>query len=273
MTRMIWSEPDKRFFETGLDRGVLYLQPDNPESSPRGYPWNGLTSVDENGAESATAYYIDGRPFLFLPKRKEYTATLTAYTYPDEFMKVMGTQEVTNADGIFLDSQTGLQFGLSYRTRVGNAINGIDHGYKIHLVYNASVSPQGRSYATLSSTVSPSEFSWDIQAVPTRIEGYHASAHITIDTRFIDQDKLEQIETILYGDEDNSPYMPGAQELIDLLSFGGMITITDNGDGTWSAEGSYHNIYMIGDEVFQIDNVDAIDLGDGVYRISTTFPP
>jgi hypothetical protein len=64
--------------------------------------------------------------------------------------------------------------------------------------------------------------------------------------------------------------MPSPQVIFDLLTFGDTIIITDNGDGTWQAEGSYENIYMIGDEIFQIDNVNATLHGDGTYTISST---
>lgn len=262
MTRLTWSAPSDRIFETGLDRGVLY---------PKGrsaVPWNGLTSVDEAGGESATAYYVDGRPFLFLPKPKEYAATIKAYTYPDEFSELMGSVEA--ADGMYLDSQMGDSFDLSYRTIVGDLVRGHERGYKIHLIYNATVTPSGVTYATLSDSINPVEFSWEIQAVPVHIEGYRATAHITIDTRHMDQERLSIIEAHIYGDGTTEASMPTPQFILDTLSFGDAIIITDHGDGTWSAEGSYQNIYMIGDGIFQIDNVNAVDNGDGTYYISST---
>jgi hypothetical protein len=231
-------------------------------------PWNGLTGVDEGGADGASSYYIDGRPFLYLPKPKEYTATLKAYTYPEEFAEIMGVTEA--ADGMYLDSQQGDAFDLSYRTLVGNGIDGIDHGYKIHLVYNATVTPQGASFASLTNSINPIEFTWQIQAVPVPVEGYRPTAHIIIDTRRIDPDKLAAIETLLYGGPYSAPLMPAPQQIFDILSYGDTIIITDNGDGTWSAQGSYQNIYMIGDGIFEIDNANATDHGDGTFTISSS---
>lgn len=231
-------------------------------------PWNGLTSVDENGADSAVSYYIDGRPFLFFPKPKEFQATIKAYTYPDEFAAVMGLVEAT--DGMYLDSQVGDAFDLSYRTLLGDSIQGTDAGYKIHLVYNATVAPQGLTYESASNSINPTDLSWEIQAVPVRIDGYRPTAHVVIDTRHMDATRIAEIEALLYGDDTHAPAMPTPQTVFDLLSFGDAIIITDNGDGTWQAEGSYKNIYLIGDGVFQIDNVDAVDNGDGTFRISTT---
>ena len=258
-----WNKLEDRVIETGLDRGVLYL------TDGRAVPWNGLTSVDENGGESAVAYYLDGRPYLFVPQPKEFSANLKAYTFPDEFSSLMGQLEV--ADGMYLDSQQSDQFHLSYRTIVADSIRGVAGNYKIHVIYNATVTPSTMTYSTITSEVNPVEFSWDIQAVPAYVPGYRATAHITIDTRHMDPNKLALIEAILYGTGNSYPRMPQPSELLDMLGFGEAIIITDNGDGTWTAEGSYQNITV--DEasgLFQIRNVDAVDNGDGTYTISST---
>lgn len=260
--KITWSDPTVRYFETGLDRGVLY-----PQGGPA-VPWNGLTGVDEKGGDGSTAYYVDGRPFLFLPKPKEFQATLSAYTYPDEFAPMMGLVEAT--DGVYLDSQQSDSFDLSYRTLIGNAAVGEQAGYKIHLLYNVTVVPQDASFGTTSDSVNPTEFSWEIQAVPVPVSGYRATAHVTIDTRHMDSTRLAEIETMLYGNPTELDGLPSPQTILDTLSFGDTIIITDNGDGTWTAEGSYKNIYLIGDGIFQIDNVNAVDNLDGTYTISST---
>lgn len=257
-----WGQVEDRQIETGLDHGVLYLK------SGVVVPWNGLTAVEEEGGEGAAEYYVDGRPFLYLPKPKEYKAALKAYTYPDAFSAVIGEVEI--ADGMYLDSQMGDSFNLSYRTKIADSLRGTDAGYKIHLIYNATVVPSARTYGTISNDVNPVEFSWNIQAVPVNVVGYRPTAHITIDTRHMDSIRIAEIEAILYGTVDVPPSMPSPQIIFDLLTFGDTIIITDNGDGTWQAEGSYQNIYMIGDEIFQIDNVNATLHGDGTYTISST---
>jgi hypothetical protein len=260
--RIQWNRVEDRQIETGLDRGVLY--PKNATA----VPWNGLTSVEEEGGEGAAEYYVDGRPFLYLPKPKEFKANVNAYMYPDEFSAIIGEVEV--ADGMYLDSQIGDAFDLSYRTKIVDNIQGENAGYKIHLIYNATVVPSAKTYGTIGDNINPVEFSWAIQAVPVKVDGYRPTAHITIDTRHMDAERLGEIEGLLYGTAEEAAVMPDPQTIFDLLSFGNAIVITDNGDGTWKAEGSYHNIYMIGDEIFQIDNVNATDHGDGTYTISST---
>lgn len=231
-------------------------------------PWDGLTSVEESGGEGARAYYVDGRPFLFLPMPKEYKATLNAYTYPDAFSSIMGLAEVT--DGMYLDSQPGQSFDLAYRTLVGNAAEGQDHGYKIHLVYNATVTPGAVNYETLSDSVNPSTMSWEVQAVPVRVEGFRPTAHIVIDTRHMDENKIRALEDLLYGSETNVAGMPPPQLVFDILNYGDTIIVTDNGDGTFDVEGSYENVYLVGDGEFRVDNVDGQNNGDGTFTISTT---
>lgn len=231
-------------------------------------PWDGLTSVEENGGEAARAYYADGRPFLFLPMPKEFAATLSAYTYPDAFAEIMGLFEAT--DGMYLDSQPGAPFDLCYRTLVGNAVEGQDHAYKLHLVYNATVTPGAVSYETLSDSINPSTMSWEIQAVPVRVEGFRPTAHIVIDTRHMDPSKIQAIEELLYGSPDKRPRMPDPQLVFDILNYGDTIIVTDNGDGTFDVEGSYENVYLLGNGEFRIDNIDGQNNGDGTFTISTT---
>jgi hypothetical protein len=260
--RLEWNRVEDRQIETGVDRGVLYLK------SGRVAPWNGLTSVDEEGGEGAAEYYVDGRPFLYLPKPKEFKATLKAFMYPDEFSVAIGEVEAT--DGMYLDSQIAEAFDLSYRTKIVDGIQGENAGYKIHLIYNATVVPSAKSYGTIGDTINPVEFSWDIQAVPTFVTGFRPTAHITIDTRNMDASRVNAIEEIIYGTPSVPATMPTPQTIFDLLNFGDTIIITDNGDGTWTAEASYLNLYMIGDEIFQIENVNATHHGDGTYTISST---
>jgi len=231
-------------------------------------PWNGMTSVEETSGDSAKAYFVDGRPFLYLPVPKEYKATLNAYMYPDAFSEMMGLAEIT--DGMYLDSQPGQAFDFSYRTLVGNAIQGTDHGYKIHLVYNATVTPGAMNYETLGESINPTTMSWEVQAVPTKVDGYRPTAHIIIDTRHMNPSKIKRIEDMLYGGDNDIPVMPDPQVIFDLLNYGDTIIVTNNGDGTFDVEGSYENVYLLNDGQFRLENIDGEIHADGTFTISTT---
>ena len=85
MSRITWDNTSKRLYETGVKMGVLYpIQSDGAYT--KGVAWNGLTAVTESpsGAE-ATALYADDIKYLNLMSNEEFSATIEAYTYPDEF--------------------------------------------------------------------------------------------------------------------------------------------------------------------------------------------
>ena len=52
MSTLVWDKTGQRFYETGVDHGVLYL-PDSFGAYVDGVAWNGLTTVTEtpSGAE------------------------------------------------------------------------------------------------------------------------------------------------------------------------------------------------------------------------------
>lgn len=257
-----WGLPENKTFEVGLDRGVLYPEGLDP------VPWDGLISVEQTGNDEMIPYYLEGRPYLYFPKPREFEASIKAYTYPDEFSAAMGVPEV--ADGLYLDSQNSEQFGLSYRTLAGDSVSGIDHGYRIHIIYNATVSNESTSFETLGSSINPVEFGWQISAVPVNILGHRPTAHIVIDTRHLDSSKIERIEGILYGDGVNDARLPDPNEVMDILNLSESLVVTDNGDGTWTVEGPYENIEVLPTGYFRISNINSEDRGDGSYTISTT---
>lgn len=212
MPRLTWGAVGERVFEAGVDHGVLYVD------GADGVAWNGLTSVSESssGAE-LSEYYVDGIKYLQLLAAEEFVATIEAYTYPDEFAQCDGTRPVGH--GLFMTQQPRKEFGLSYRTKVGNDVDGIDLGYKIHLVYNALAAPTARPNNTITESVDPFNFSWTISTKPPTFVGYKPTAHMVIDSRDTPSDLLAQIEDILYGSADSDPArLPSVAELIFLFN-------------------------------------------------------
>lgn len=210
MVQLTWNRPGDRHFEAGLDRGVLY-----PDSTT-GVAWNGLTSVKAtpSGGEPRP-YYIDGVKFLNVPSNEEYSGTIEAYTYPDEFEELDGTKALF--PGAFVNQQIRKSFGLCYRTRLGDDINGIDDGYKLHLIYNALAAPSEKSYDTLGDTPEPMAFSWSFTTTPIEVgAGIRPMAHLTIDSRRISPLVLGLIEQTLYGTSYQDPSFMTPQDLITL---------------------------------------------------------
>ena len=127
-----WDDKTKMSFQSGLDRGVLYLQDGTT------VPWNGLTSVntyDEANTE-VESYYVDGLKLLDVSGYGEFEADLSAFTTPKEFDRCVGLGEINQ--GLSVAGQQRESFGLSYRTLVGDSQKGLRRGYKIHLIYGAT---------------------------------------------------------------------------------------------------------------------------------------
>lgn len=192
MAKLLWDQVSERLYEVGLDRGVLYLT-DNT-----GIAWNGLTGLDEDFSEDTTEpQYYDGIKYFDRPLFGDFSASLRAYTYPDEFLEYEGFKFLSN--GIGVDAQDVKRFGLSYRTTVGNDSLGVDLGYKIHIVYNLSTVADTTTYESLTESLNLTEFSWAVTAVPVKLINYRPTAHVILDSRFLPFVKLDLVESILYG--------------------------------------------------------------------------
>lgn len=210
MTRIDWGGVGVRTYETGVDRGVLYVD-NNP-----GVPWTGLVNVNQSQSGGETApRYLDGIKISNRSAPEEFEGTIEAYTYPTEFERCDGTFRIEN--GLRITQQKRKPFGMTYRSKVGNDSVGLDFGYKIHILYNLRADPSDRGYRTLAQEIEPLVFSWKITSRPVYVSGYRPSAHYIIDSRDIPQALLTAIEDILYGNELTEPSLPTPGELVFLF--------------------------------------------------------
>ena len=220
MPKLVWDNIGERFYETGVDHCVLFVQNANG-TYKTGVPWNGITTVTESpsGAD-ANPIYADNIKYVELRSAEEIGGTIEAYTYPDEFAPCDGS--VSPANGVYLGQQKRNPFGLAYRTRIGNDTEYDDHGYKIHIVYNATVSPSERSYQTVNDSPEAISFSWEYTTVKVAVEGYRPVSLITIDSTKADATKLAQLETLLFGGEGESAtsQLPTPAEVLALFGAG-----------------------------------------------------
>lgn len=211
MAEIIWAQVGERFYETGLDRGVLY-----PETGP-GVPWNGLVSVDQDPSGGAVeSYYIDGVKFIDHVNNEDFQASLEAFSAPKEFAASDG--QVSIATGLYATLQPRAGFDLSYRTLVGNDVQGTKYGYKLHLIYNVTAAPTSKSNKTIAKTVDPSLRKWTLYAVPPMVTTYKPTAHLIVDSTVVSPADLTALEDILYGTVSTNPRMPTQSELVALLS-------------------------------------------------------
>ena len=211
MAKLVWDESGKRIYETGVQKGVLYVQ-NELGLYPKGVAWNGLTAVTESpsGAE-ATPLYADDIKYLELRSAEEFGATIEAYTYPEEFEACDGSASL--AKGVSIGQQDRKAFGLCYRTVVGNDVQGNSHGYKLHLIYGAVASPSEKAYATVNDSPEAVTFSWEITTTPVEIEGFKPTASIIIDSTKVDPGKLAELEKKLYGDVSGEAQLPLPSEV------------------------------------------------------------
>lgn len=230
MSKLVWDKVGERFYETGVDHGVLYpIQSDGTYN--KGVAWNGLSSVTESpsGAEPSPIY-ADNIKYLNLMSAEDFGGTIEAYTSPDEFAECDGSVEI--APGVFAGQQNRKLFGLSYRTIIGNDVDSNDYGYKLHLVYGCLASVSEKGYTSVNDSPEAIALSWEFSTTPVEItktiEGktLKPTAILTFDSTRVDADKLAALEEILYGKDPTGsdtndgvePRLPLPDEVIEIMT-------------------------------------------------------
>lgn len=220
MTVLEWDRIGDRFFETGVDRGVLYTV-EGPA-----VPWNGLTNITENNTGEVKSYWLDGVKYLDHYVPGSYSAKLEAFTYPDLLDELTGVAPY--APGVYLHDQKARVFHLSYRTGVGNDLDQ-ELGYKIHIVYNVMAVASSSGVSTIGNTVEPTKMSWDLTGTPPQMFGARPTAHISLHSLKIDPATLATLEASLYGVADipatetseavegADPQLPGMVDLLTMI--------------------------------------------------------
>jgi len=218
MTVLQWDQVGERFYETGVDRGVLYQLDANGEYVD-GVPWNGLTTVTESpsGAES-NKQYADNIIYVNLISAEEFGGTIEAFTYPDEFGQNDGTN--APAPGVSFGQQGRRPFGLVYRTLVGNDSEGQEYGYKLHLIYGAQASPSEKAYATVNDSPEAIAFSWEFTTTPVTYGTGRPTSVITVDSTKSDATDLQTLEDILFGTVGDDARLPGPDEVVSIFGAG-----------------------------------------------------
>lgn len=242
--RISW-DGDTRIYSQGVSNGILY-----PQNSP-GVPWNGLISVTEKGDDSTSGLYLDGVRYRSRNVPSAFSGTIAAFTYPDEFEPYNG-----NLTGV--TGQPRQSFGFCYRSN-----------REIHLVYNALATPSNVAYSSISSDVNSVSFSWDFSTVPMNIPGGRPSAHLVVTVDYAQPDAISDLEGMIYGDDANDPFLPDPATIYALFESYAVLTIVDNGDGTWTATGPDTAITMLDSDTFQIDWTSAIFIDADTYKISS----
>lgn len=210
MSKIKWDETGKRFYETGVDHTVLYPI-SNAGTYDKGVAWNGITAITEtpSGAEPNNIY-ADNIKYLVLVGAEDFGYTIEALMYPDEWAACDGSAEI--APGVMIGQQSRKVFGLTHRTKLGNDVDGQDHGYKLHLLYGGLASPSERPYQTVNDSPEATSFSWEVTTTPVEVPGFKPTACIIIDSTKVAADKLAALEEILHGKD---PTTEGGSDGVD----------------------------------------------------------
>lgn len=215
MSKLKWDQTGERFYETGVDKVVLFPMESTGEYG-QGVAWNGISAVNESpsGAEP-TALYANNGKYLNLISNEDFAATIEAYTYPDEFEECDGSKEI--APGVVIGQQKRKVFGLAYRTLLGNDVDGNDHGYKLHLVYGCLAAPSEHNHSTVNDSPEAGTMSWSVSTTPVEVADAKPTATVTIDSTKADKAKLKKLEDMLYGTDQAESKLPLPAEVITLM--------------------------------------------------------
>ena len=229
MPKIVWDTTGQKFFEAGVDHCVLYRL-NNSVYSP-GVAWNGITSISESpegGDENA--FYADNIKYGTLRGTEDFGGSIEAYTYPDAWAECDGSADLV--PGATVSQQVRKTFGLCYRSLIGNDEQGLEYGYRLHLVYGATASPSEKSRETINDSPDASTMSWDFTTTPVNVgTGFKPTSHIIIDSTKFTGDgaaKLAALEDALYGTEADTEnnkaatvaHLPLPADVITILTTG-----------------------------------------------------
>lgn len=214
--RLEWDKDAERYYELGVDQVVLYVR-DASGAYPNGVNWNGVTGITENpsGAEP-NDFYADNIKYGTIRSNETFGATINAYTYPEEWEQCDGADELTT--GISIGQQQRKAFGLCYRTKIGNDVDGVDHGYKYHFVYGGTASPSSRDNQTMNESPEAMSMSWEVSTTPVKVANKKPTSHLVIDSTKISEAKLNAVLDAVYGTANSEPYLPLPDALLTLVN-------------------------------------------------------
>jgi hypothetical protein len=211
MTRVTWDASGQRLYQTGIDRGMIYLA-DGSVST-----WSGLVSVTESpSGGDPVPTFLDGQKVLNVPGGVNYEGTIESMSLPLSAAACAGWGILQY--GLYASNQPRLPFGFSYRTLIGNDVSGTDFAYRIHLIFNCTAKASDFTHETVKDQPSVKTYSWGITAVPVSFPGKRPTAHVIFDTRVQTPPTITAIEALLYGDDETDAVMPTTDQVALLLS-------------------------------------------------------
>ena len=213
--KLVWDATGEKIAEAGIKNGVLFPMVGGAYGA--GVAWNGLTSVGEapTGAE-ASPFYADNQKYLEIMSAEEFAGTIGCYTYPDAFKSCVGEGALTT--GIYAGQQTHTKFGFSYRTEMVNDTDGVDFGYKIHLVYDCMAEESDYESGTINDSPELSPFEFNLTGIPITAAGLRPTSYFSIDSREVSDILLRGLEHVFYGKGGTAPTLPSIADIRSYLA-------------------------------------------------------
>lgn len=212
-----WNVSALKFYESGLDRGVLYVR-DGSGNYPLGVAWEGLINLTEKpGGAEPTDLWANNVKYAQLISAEIFDGSLEAYTYPPEFNVCDGIEEAIT--GMVIGQQARSAFGLSYRTYIGSEATDQMAEYKLHVIYGALIQPSEVSRATINDSPEAATFSWEFKTVPAAMAGELPVSKITINIADLAAPEVTAVEEALWGvDTPTDAYLPLPDALLTLCT-------------------------------------------------------
>ena len=217
MAVMTWHGAGTREIEAGVSEVALFTIGSGGVYGT-GVPWNGVTAINENpsGAD-VTDLYADDIKYASMRAAEKFGFSIEAYTYPSAWAECDGSAEATT--GVYLGQQNRKAFGLVYKSKIGDETHpGMDKGYKLHIIYNSTASPSGRTYTTIGENPDALSFSWEANSTPVEVTGYKATCEIVIDSTKANATNLATLLGMIYGTSNTDPTLPTPDTVISTMS-------------------------------------------------------
>ena len=223
---LTWDEEAKRFYENGVDHGVLWVFDSTANSGAGawmdGVAWNGLTAVTEkpSGAEP-TPQYADNIKYLNLLSAEEFGLTIEAFFFPDEFKKCDGTAtlDASGAGALTIGQQKREKFAFSYRNNIGSEAGGQEADSIINIVYGCLAAPTERPHSTVNDSTDAGNFSWEVSTTPVAVTGFKPTSILKIQVGKLTTAQKTALEAAIYGSASaNSTYKTPSEILTIITS-------------------------------------------------------
>lgn len=229
MAKLVFDAAGERFYHTGVSKCALFVK--SGSSYGNGVAWNGITNATatpEGG--DVEAIYADDIKYLSIPGNVEINASVTAYTYPEEFNACMGLGAGA-VDGLYFAQQDRVKFGLVWKSKIGNDVRS-DYGYVLNILYNCLASPAEISNDTINESPEAAEFSFEITTDPVSEDDMPSSSNlkptswVRIECKrggLLDSDgepttKLQTLLDLIYGTDSAESTLPTPATIASTLA-------------------------------------------------------